>query len=388
MDCNRWREMASEFIEETLPPAMREAMRRHAAECPTCRGDHAALIALSREMNVLPTVDPPLFFRENVMAAIERQKQVVPLWRQFLFGPEGTLAGAGPLRVARTAIGTLLIAGTVSAFGWSLLLPGLRGGGNTTNASIVAAPLAPLSELLPDGTSAATHQPLLRVTRVTTITPTSGPSYDLSFWLSNADRGVARWQFVGDPKSYTFPLSGSAPQTVRIPYTAAQGKDTLALSVHWTADAAGHTRTLILPVAQTTGANTSVAATPTPIAPHQSFGLPEESLTDAARDLSARYGVPITLDDVPEGLRVQITAEDETAQATLARHLKDAGLTATESAAGILVATGSGRAACGVRAIDYSSLPLEPLTPVPSPRASLLGRGESKINYCFLWRRR
>ena len=337
MDCNGWREMASDLIEETLPPAMRDAMVRHSAECPTCRADHAALIALSRELNVLPTVDPPLFFAENVLSAIERQPRAVPMWRRLLFGPDGTLAGAGAERVTRTAFGTLLAAGAAAAIGFTMFAPGhIAQNHPSTVAAGVENPAA-LIGLLPGGATnpadATDRQPALRITRVTTMTPNSGPSYDLSFWLSNADHGVARWQFVGDPRSFNFALKGAAPQTVRIPYTAAQGKDAVELAIRWTADAETHTRCLVLPVAQ----SAATAASPSPLAMHQSFGLPDESLVDAARDISGRYDIPITFDDVPTDTHVRITAEDETAAATLRRYLKADGLMVTETAAGIRV---------------------------------------------------
>ena len=64
MDCKNWREMASDYIEGTLETAAAaDAMRRHAVECANCRADEASLRSLSRELNVLPDVDPPLNYQ-------------------------------------------------------------------------------------------------------------------------------------------------------------------------------------------------------------------------------------------------------------------------------------------------------------------------------------
>jgi hypothetical protein len=333
--------MASDYIEGALPPATREAMSRHAAGCADCRRDEAALTALTRELNVLPTVDPPLFFRENVMAAIERQGDATPTpgsagwWRQLILGSQ-TAPGSG--RVARLAMGTALAGGLAAAVIWGVFFPG---GGSKVRTGEALPIVENLSGVLPGGSTASPtgHEPMLRVTRVTTMMPNSGPAYDLSFWLSNADKGVARWQFVGDPRSYTFTLNGNAPQTVRIPYTAAQGKDTIAVYVHWTADAVSHSRYLLLPVAADNTTTAPASMTATPPAARQSFGLPEESIVDAARDIAGHYRIPVTLDDVANGDQpIRLTAESETAAETLQRNLHAAGLEVTQTTAGIRIA--------------------------------------------------
>jgi hypothetical protein len=324
--------MASDYIEGTLPPAMTEAMRAHASACASCRSDAEALRGLSRELNLLPTVDPPLFFRENVIAAIERQESgrpVGPWWRTML------------PHLGRVAMGTALTGGAVAAAAWMLLLPGtLRTEDGMSQAGVPAAtggvPFA--NNLLPGASAAdpsavnaaaSTPAAYLRVARVTSMLPgTDGPSYDFSFWLENAQKGTARWHFVGDKTAYRFNLSGNTAQTVRIPYSAAQGRDSLALYVYWTADAAAHARYLLLPVPR----NADRAPEE-----RQSFGLPEETIVEAARHIAARYGTPVTLEDVPADLRVRITARDETAVEALERSLTDLGLKVTASRAGILV---------------------------------------------------
>jgi hypothetical protein len=331
VDCNRWRELASDNIEGTLPRATAEAIREHTESCASCRSDAAMLSAVSREMNVLPTIDPPLFFRENVMAAIGRQEPRTNFWSR-MFGP-GSGRAMGE-QVVRAGVGALLAGGAAAAVCWTLLLPATLSA--TRNASVPGAVVAPISALLPGGetTGAAEHaSPSLRISRVVTMQPGGAAAYDISFCLVGAEKGMASWRFLGDPHAYTFALTGSEPQSVRIPFSAAAGRPALGLQVHWTASAATHARFLFLPVPNgAPGANERLPAG------RQSFGLPDQTLVEAAREVSSRFGTPITLDDVPGDPRVQIIAQDETAAEALTRTLAPLGLKVTESHAGIRIA--------------------------------------------------
>ena len=124
-------------------------------------------------------------------------------------------------------------------------------------------------------------------------------------------------------------LTDGAAQTVHIPYPSAPGKGAaLALKVYWTADARDYTRYLLLPIPREGDGIPSA---------RQSFGLPEEGIVDAASHIAARYGVPITLDNVSPDLRVRIAARDETVEETLRRHLAGSDLRVTASKAGILI---------------------------------------------------
>ena len=324
MECTQWREMASDYLEETLSPQLTQTMRAHEASCPTCGGDAQILRTLSRELNVLPTVDPPLFFADNTLARIERDHpRRAPWWSVVL--PQ----------MGRVAVGTLLTGGAAAALAWTLLLPQSAPGGDNTNTPAQAATHSPLLSLLPgsgaDAARGTDAQPRLRISRATrmAVPGSSGPAYDLSFWLENADRGAARWQFAGNKTPYRFVLEGVAPQTVRVPFEAAQGGSSLALEVAWTADAAAHTRYLLLPVLET--------GDKAP-ANRQSFGLPDLTLAAAAQQIAARYGRPVTIDDVAAGdVRVTLNARDETAVQTLRRTLAPLNLRVSDSAAGILI---------------------------------------------------
>jgi hypothetical protein len=320
--------MASDYIEGTLETAAAaDAMRRHAVECANCRADEASLRSLSRELNVLPDVDPPLFFRENLISAIERGDQgakrpVTGSFWQSMFP-----------RLGRTAVGTLIAGGACAAVLWSMAFPRPGTGG----ASYVVG--GPLVGLLPglSGDSADTinadKEPArLRIGRVTTVLPEDGPVYDFSLWLENADKGTARFQLVGDNHNYRFNLgSGMAPQTLRVPLAAAQGKSTIDLAVRWTADGKSHLKYLFVPVPR---------ADDRVVERKQSFGLPESTMIESAKQIAARYGTPVTLEDLPEtvaGERIMMDARNETASEVLRRNLAGRDLKIMVSGAGVLV---------------------------------------------------
>lgn len=336
MDCKNWREMASDYIEGTLEaPAAADAMRRHAAECADCRADEAMLRSLSRELNVLPGVEPPLFFRENLISAIERGDQgakrpiAESLWRTLF------------PRLGRTALGTLVAGGACAALLWSLVLPHLTTGGRS---SYIAG--GPLVGLLPglsgdsvDTANAQKEPPRLRIGRVTTVLPDEGPVYDFSLWLENADKGTARFQLVGDKHNYRFNLgSGMAAQTLRVPLAAAQGGSTIDLAVRWTADGKSHSKYLFVPVPRTDDRA---------VDRKQSFGLPESTITESAKQVAVRYSIPVTLEELPENTgseRVMMDARNETASEALRRNLAGRNLKVAVSGAGILVTADKGSA--------------------------------------------
>ncbi|MBC8103201.1 MAG: zf-HC2 domain-containing protein [Cytophagales bacterium] len=336
MDCKNWRERASDYIEGALETsetaATREAMRRHADQCAACRADESALRLLSRELNVLPAAEPPLFFRENLLAAIERgdhgakRPSAKPFW-----GWQSLLPSLG-----RTAFGTLIAGGACAAVLWSIAFPRT---GADAGSYVVGGPLAGLLPGLAGDTGDPSHvsdpeteAARLRIGRVTTILPVDGPVYDFSLWLENADKGTARFQLIGDKRAYRFNLgSGMAPQTLRVPLAAAQGGSTINLGVHWTADGKSHEKQLFVPVPRTDDR-----------APErkQSFGLPETTLLSAAKEIAARYGTPVTLEDLTAdvvGERIMVNARHETASETLRRNLAGRGLKVTVSGAGVLV---------------------------------------------------
>jgi len=337
MDCKAWREMASDYIEGTLDTSAAQAMKRHAVSCASCGADEAALRAISRELNVLPAVEPPLFFRENLISAIERgeagaKRPVAGSFWQVLFP-----------RLGRVAFGTLAAGGVCAALLWGVLIPRSAQSGHPQIANVVPA-AAPLSGLLPglanpvdEAVATPQEPPHLHIGHVLTVQPEGGPAYDFSLWLENADKGTARFHLLGDKRMYRFTLgSGVAPQTLRVPVAAAQGGDTLNLAVEWMAGGRVHTKYLFVP--------TPRADDKAPDK-RQSFGLPEGTVVDAARQIASRYGTPVTLEDLPATAAdesVMVAARDETASETLRRNLADHGLSVSVSGAGVLVTPASG----------------------------------------------
>jgi hypothetical protein len=332
MDCKTWRELASEYIEGTLDKPVAEAMTRHSVACASCRSDEEALRTVCRELNVLPTVDPPMFFRENLVSAIERGELGARLpvtgsrWR-LLFP-----------RLSRIAMGTLVAGGVCAAFLWGMMLPtstrlfgGTRIAGSGLGTMIIGElPVNP-------GVDEDESTPRLHVGHVLTVLPQDGPVYDFSIWLENADKGVARFRLLGDKHVYRFSLgSGMAPQTLRIPLAGAQGQDTIALQVNWTAGGALHSKYLIVPV---THSDDRVPDR------HQSFSLPESTLLDASRRVAGLYAIPVTLDDVAPiaaDERIMIAADRQTASEALRTNLSGRNLQVSVSGAGVLVAPKSG----------------------------------------------
>jgi hypothetical protein len=77
----------------------------------------------------------------------------------------------------------------------------------------------------------------------------------------------------------------------------------------------------------------------------QSFGLPESTIIGSAKQIAARYGTPVTLENLPEDIsseRVMMDARNETASEVLRRNLAGRNLKVLVSGAGVLVTTKEG----------------------------------------------
>ena len=75
MDRKQWRELASDYIEGTLPAEKVKEVRAFLAQSPEARADESALRGITQHLKTLPDVDPPLFFADNVLARIQREQQ-------------------------------------------------------------------------------------------------------------------------------------------------------------------------------------------------------------------------------------------------------------------------------------------------------------------------
>lgn len=319
MTCEQWRESASEYIEGTLGASAQQVMETHLRGCASCQADEAALRAVCRELNVLPSVDPPLFFRENVLAAIEREQKAKAekgWWRRL--SHLGKVAGA-----------TALAGGAIGAVAVAVYLPTLQKQ-NANSTPIARGDLTSGSSRLLPGADAQAHDvlPRLRITRASTMIAGRGPAFSFSVWLENAEHGMARFRLIGDEQDYRFDLTSNTPRTLQVPFSVTGENKTLDLQVFWTADGQSHTRHLFVPVPR---ANNKDAEA------RQSFGLPTGDVASVAREIAARYNVPVTVEDAPASTDIQVTARDETALETLQRQITTRGLRVSESQAGLLI---------------------------------------------------
>lgn len=336
MDCKQWRDRASDYIEGSLSDSAIESMEVHSKECASCRAEEASLRALMREMESLPVVEPPMFFRENLISAIENgslgAKRPAPSFWQTLFSGAGkTVAGS---LVAGGAMAALFLsmtsarqdvpvrntqAGTLSMPDISVTLPGAGNENNSPGTPILL--------------------PRLRVGQVTTIQTDGSPAYDFTVWMENAQEGSARFRLLNDKHIYRFNLgNGRAPQTLRVPLSAARGENSLGISVRWSADGKNNTRYLFVPVPSSENASPQQ---------RQSFGLPEASLLESAKMISERYATPVTLENLSSSAvsePIRITARDETAAETLTRNLAQSNIRVTSVASGILLSPKEGTA--------------------------------------------
>ena len=89
INCTQTSELASDYVEGRLPASTARTVEEHARTCAGCRADLEAFRQVWDELSALTAVEPPLFFRENVMSAIEQRqrdaaRQRVPAWRLLL----------------------------------------------------------------------------------------------------------------------------------------------------------------------------------------------------------------------------------------------------------------------------------------------------------------
>lgn len=318
LNCEKWRDLASEYIEGTLAEPMARAMREHTASCETCRSDESALRSLMGELSALPEVDPPQYFHENVMAAVERaqkEQPVGPWWK--------TLSP----RVFRTGVGTLLVGTAAGAALLALTIPRTESGGKEP---VIAG--VPTTNLLPGPAPATdnrpTQAPRLRIARKIVNLPERGQAMEFTFWLEDARSGTVRFDIAGVREPYSFDMSPEVRKTLQVPYDVAAGKPILDLRVTWTVDGARHTRYVFVPTA---------ADIAEPLPARQTFQLPAGTLTSVARAVATRYGVPVTLEDIPADAPVTVDAHNETAEEVLHRTAAAHGLSVASSSAGLLM---------------------------------------------------
>ncbi len=325
MNCAKVEELSSEYITGMLPAPLEQAVRTHVQSCPACAADLETLKRVWTGLDALPAVEPPLFFHENVMSAIERQA-VLPSrlsgWRMLL--PQ----------LGRVAASTLATGLAVAALGWTLLLPTLSGteeyAAQQANPGVLTVPRTADEDSL--GTTAAV--PRLKIERITVVNPEVGPSYQFMIRLEGASRGTARLHLLPDNalSAKTVPVQRlilrtdvPAPPLV-VPFTAVEGKS-INLFASWTANGVVRTTYLFVPIPR------NDALPPE----RQSFGLPVGTLPEIAREVAVRYGQPVILEDTANKRMLSLTAVEQTATEALRRALRGQGVQVLPSAQGIFV---------------------------------------------------
>lgn len=352
MDCGRVGELASEYVENALPGALARAVAVHEAGCEACRRDLSALRAVWAELDALPPVEPPLFFRENVLAAIERaQPQRRTSWQQWI--PS----------LGRVALGTAATGLAVAAVAWTLLLPGANAPAGTRGATISRVNGG--GGARPAGSHGVASAPRLVIAQAAVADPAYGPYYEFVPRLEGAQTGTVRIHLLSSapepqvssdtarpavaapsplpllpvspektPVTARFVLGEREPiSTLRVAFGRVRADDCIGLYVYWTAEGAAHRTFLFAPVPPL-APDGSVAAPAADL--RQTFALPPMSLPEVARTLAVRYGQAITLDNVPAavaGRSVTVSGRNETLAEALARSLAGTGLTVSPAVA-------------------------------------------------------
>lgn len=294
MDLKQWRELASDYIEGTLPAEKMKQVQAFLATSPEARTDEALLRGITRHLNDLPEVDPPLFFADNVIARIERENEAAQKrsWRGWL------------PNLGRVALGSALVGGALASVLWNFFYPkpttvqsaGVVSGVSKTSASpavVGPAPALKLSKLQPGNTAVS-----------------------FSLALENAKSGTVRVLVPGAPQ----PTSVTLPTNRSLEVPIAEGMDVCTFKLSWVAEAVRGEQWVITPLEQELPATTRL-----------SFGGGELPLTpQGLEDLAKRYGQGITVIDIPQSDRkVQFDARNETLEELLTRHLGPLGMAVT-----------------------------------------------------------
>ena len=319
MDCAKVKNLASEYVEGTLPSALKRAVETHAASCHDCADALESLRLLYTQLESLPAVEMPPYLHENIMAALEHQNARQDTgWRALL--PQ----------LGRVAFGTMAMGGVVAAVAWMLLLPMTESPAGLATAT----PLSRLPGITTRTDSTVVSVPELIVTRQNKIDPDYGDAYEFTVSITGAPHGTARIGLFGDPTGTgpttvtRFVLADDMPRALRIPFASVKG-DVMRLTIHWSAaDGKMHVKQLFVPMP---GKDAKPEA-------RQSFGLEETTLFTAARAVAARYGTPVTLEDVADLDHVMVIARDETASSALTRALAGRGVAVSAVGPGVLIA--------------------------------------------------
>jgi hypothetical protein len=300
MDMKQWRDLASDYIEGTLPPDKAREVREFLAKNPEAQADEKALWGLQKELEKLPEVDSPLYFAENVIARIQREQEAArqKSWRAWL------------PKLGRAAVGSLAVGGILAAAAWKLLTP--------PTPEAVQAGLMPAMP----GKADPKAQPmaLLPALKLANV-QVKEASVECELALENAPSGSVSVSVPGvDPTKVLLGDAVAQARTVSVPVDETMTLASIKLA--WTGGGGKGEQWILTPLKETQPETT-----------RKSFGLGELPLTpQALGELAQRYGQTIVLEDVLQSDRkIRFDARNETLDALLTRHLAPLGMSVTRS---------------------------------------------------------
>jgi hypothetical protein len=301
MDLKQWRDIASDYVEGTLPAEKMKEVRAFLATSPEARTDEALLRGITRHLNDLPEVDPPLFFADNVISRIEREREEAKQrgWRAWI------------PNVGRLAVGSLAAGGVMAALAWNFFNP--KTVDSTTRAGLIPGVTTKGSVSTPVGSA-----PVLKLTNL----QSTGTAVKVYLTLENAKSGIVLASVPGATQQTGVSLGGEEPVTRPLEVPVGEGMDVRSFKLAWSAEGTQGEQWVITPLLGEK-----------PAATRLSFGMGEMPLTpQALEEVARRYGQGITVSDVPQSERkVQFDARNETLEELLTRHLGPQGMIITRA---------------------------------------------------------
>ncbi len=258
MQCERAEELYSDYIEETLSPAMRQVFEQHLSSCSSCAKDVEELRGVFAMLSEdLPMVEVPPGFRANILNAIREQPvhaSMLDRLRSWVFDTGGGTNRAPAMVSAAAAV---ILAVGVGSF--------MHSHPTTTAAPPPSVNQAGLSPWEADGVSVQDQNGILQ--KIKTYSSTDGNTYHV-FGLHLAGGGqpvnadvyvlqsiaaLSGGAALNDSQNATSIWSGSVEPgtTVQVPVAVSSSVpagSSMSVLVNWTDAAGAHSEVGIVPL--------------------------------------------------------------------------------------------------------------------------------------------
>jgi hypothetical protein len=314
---DKWLELASEYIEGALPSEMHEKVRVYLESNPKAQKEEQELRGILQDLGTLPEVDPPMFFRENLMKALEAQQEAArqkkPWWHLTPFVQRSLMAG-----------------GAFAALALGFLLPQLRQEPSSTVKESGVGGTQPLrlptiinGVTLPESKpSEPAHLSVAHGMVRESEEGRAGRAYEFTLKLTNSPRSRVRIEVPGREPQIAI-LKENIAQAVRVEPDATQ--PVLSLGIRWTAEGGSQEKQFYVP---TQPGNTI---------PWRNPG--EGSTLDRVlTNLVAYYGKPVTVENVDiQKIQLPTLVPAQSLQETLAARLAPLGLQVISSNDGVII---------------------------------------------------